>query len=96
MEGRSTREEALASYGAFSDQHAWKFRWMLRAQKIVPRIWPPLLNLVIRVMTRRPLVNWAFGHYLRIAPPEFAGDAAAGARSEPAPLAVAAGREAAA
>ena len=48
---------------------------MLRAQKIVPRIWPPLLNLVIRVMTRRPLVNWAFGHYLRIAPPEFAGEA---------------------
>jgi hypothetical protein len=26
-------------------------------------------------MTRRPLVNWAFGHYLRIAPPEFAGEA---------------------
>ena len=75
VEGRSTREEALASYGAFSDKHAWKFRWMLRAQKIVPRIWPPLLNLVIRVMTRRPLVKWAFGHYLRIAPPEFAGEA---------------------
>ena len=77
VEGRSTRDEALASYGAFSHKHAWKFRWMLRAQKIVPRIWPPLLNLVIRVMTRRPLVNWAFGHYLRIAPPEFAGEAPA-------------------
>ena len=48
---------------------------MLRAQKLVPRIWPPLLNLVIRAMTRRPLVDWAFGHYLRIAPPEFAGEA---------------------
>ena len=77
VEGRSTRDEALASYGAFSHKHAWKFRWMLRAQKIVPRIWPPLLNLVIRVMTRRRLVNWAFGHYLRIAPPEFAGEAPA-------------------
>ncbi len=75
VEGRSTREEALARYGKFSDRHAWKFRWMLRAQRIVPRIWPPLLNLVVRTMTRRPLVKWAFGHYLRIAPPEFAGEA---------------------
>ncbi len=75
VDGRQTREQALGTYGAFSDSHAWKFRWMLRAQKLVPRIWPPLLNLVIRVMTRRPLVNWAFGHYLRIAPPEFAGEA---------------------
>ena len=80
VEGRATREQALERYGAFSDRHAWKFRWMLRAQRLVPRIWPPLLNLVIRVMTRRPLVNWAFGHYLRIAPPEFAGRAPAPAR----------------
>jgi flavin-dependent dehydrogenase len=73
--GGQTRERALENYGEFSDGHVWKFRWMLRAQKLVPRIWPPLLNLVIRAMTRRPLVNWAFGHYLRIAPPEFAGEA---------------------
>ena len=77
VEGGQTREEALDAYGGFSDRHAWKFRWMLRAQRVVPRIWPPLLNLVIRTMTRRPLVNWAFGHYLRIAPPEFVGDASA-------------------
>ena len=80
VEGRATREQALERYGAFSDRHVWKFRWMLRAQKLVPRIWPPLLNLVVRVMTRRPLVNWAFGHYLRIAPPEFAGRAPASRR----------------
>ncbi len=94
VDGGQTREQALEVYGSFSDSHAWKFRWMLRAQKLVPRIWPPLLNLVIRLMTRRPLVNWAFGHYLRIAPPEFAGEAPAAL--EPAPLAVAAGSEAAA
>jgi hypothetical protein len=94
VSGEQTQEQALATYGEFSDRHAWKFRWMLRAQKLVPRIWPPLLNLVIRVMTRRPLVKWAFGHYLRIAPPEFVGERPAAL--EPAPLAVAAGREAAA
>jgi flavin-dependent dehydrogenase len=94
IEGRQDRAAALRRYSGFAAEHEWKFRWMLRAQKIVPRIWPPLLDLVIRVMTRRPLVNWAFGHYLRIAPPEFVGEAPR--RSEAPPLAVAAGREAAA
>jgi menaquinone-9 beta-reductase len=71
IEGRSTREQALARYGAFSDSHAWKFEWMLRAQRLVPRIAPRLLHGVISAMQRRRLVDWAFGHYLRIAPPEF-------------------------
>ena len=71
--GRAEPSEALRRYGAFSDSHEWKFRWMLRAQRIVPRIWPPLLNRVVSAMTRNRLVDWAFGHYLRIAPPEFAG-----------------------
>ena len=71
--GERSREAALESYATFSDDHAWKFRWMLRCQKLIPRVWPPLLNLVVRAMTRRRLVNWGFGHYLRIAPPEFAG-----------------------
>ena len=73
--GEQTREQALESYGSFSDSHAWKFNWMLRVQKILPRIWPPLLNRVVSAMQRRRLVTWAFGHYLRIAPPEFAGEA---------------------
>ena len=74
LAGEQTREpRRCARYGAFSDSHEWKFRWMLRAQRIVPRIWPPLLNRVVSAMTRKRLVDWAFGHYLRIAPPEFAG-----------------------
>jgi hypothetical protein len=28
---------------------------------------------VIRACGRKRFVDWAFGHYLRIAPPEFAG-----------------------
>ena len=72
LEGGSTREAALACYGAFSDSHEWKFRWMLRAQRIVPRVWPPLLNGVVSTLRAGAIVDWAFGHYLRIAPPEFA------------------------
>jgi flavin-dependent dehydrogenase len=75
VEGRQTREQALRAYGTFSDGHTWKFRWMLRAQKLVPRIWPRLLTRVVSAMERRRLVTWAFGHYLRIAPPEFAREA---------------------
>src|SRR5207244_1429138 len=41
LEGRRSRDEALRSYGAFSAAHEWKFRWMLRAQRIVPRIPAP-------------------------------------------------------
>ena len=75
--GGRTREEALRRYGAFSDSHEWKFRWMLRAQKTVPRVWPRALNAVVGTMQRRRLVDWAFGHYLAIAPPEFAAPSVA-------------------
>jgi hypothetical protein len=44
---------------------------MLRAQRIVPRVWPPLLNGVVSSLRAQAIVDWAFGHYLRIAPPEF-------------------------
>ena len=45
VEGRATRETALRRYGAFSDEHEWKFRWMLRAQRAVPRVPPRALAL---------------------------------------------------
>jgi flavin-dependent dehydrogenase len=73
--GQRTREQALHSYGAFSAAHEWKFRWLLNAQKIVPRIQPHVMNGIVSTMRRRALTDWAFGHYLRIAPPEFAGQA---------------------
>ena len=75
VEGRRTREDALRRYGQFSDSHEWKFRWMLRAQRLIPRLWPPVTHRVIGTMRHRRLVDWAFGHYLRIAPPEFAAGA---------------------
>jgi flavin-dependent dehydrogenase len=73
--GARTREQALHSYGAFSASHEWKFRWMLNAQKIVPRLHPRLTTRVVAQMQRRALTDWAFGHYLGVAPPDFAGPA---------------------
>jgi menaquinone-9 beta-reductase len=90
VEAGSTREAALARYGAFSDSHEWKFRWMLRAQRIVPRVWPPLLNGVVSTLRAGAIVDWAFGHYLRIAPPEFATASPPPRRRRPAPAQLAA------
>ncbi len=73
VEGRSTRERALARYAEFSDAHGSKFNWMLRTQRLVPRVPPRLLGLALRRMESERFVNWSFGHYLRIAPPTFAG-----------------------
>jgi flavin-dependent dehydrogenase len=69
LAGARTREEALAGYGAFSDAHEWKFRWMLRLQRTVPRLWPRVMHALVLGMRRRRVAEWAFGHYLRIAPP---------------------------
>jgi len=70
LDGRQTREQALARYGAFSDAHAWKFLWLKRVQNLVSRLNPtPAMPLAVRAMTNERLLRWAFGHYLQIAPP---------------------------
>jgi menaquinone-9 beta-reductase len=76
VDRRATREEALERYGRFSADHERKFKWMLRTQKAVPRVPPRLLAVALRGMERKSFVDWSFGHYLRIAPPEFAAPAA--------------------
>ncbi|HEU4599791.1 MAG TPA: NAD(P)/FAD-dependent oxidoreductase, partial [Solirubrobacterales bacterium] len=75
VEGRQSRDEAAATYASFHDSHEWKFRWMLRAQKLVPRVPPRLLGPLIRLMSSKRFVNWSFNHYLAIAPPAYAGSA---------------------
>jgi menaquinone-9 beta-reductase len=72
LAGRSTREQALAAYGAFSDAHRWKYECMLEVQHLVPKLRPRLLDGVTRVFARRRVSHWAFRHYLDIAPPSFA------------------------
>jgi flavin-dependent dehydrogenase len=71
VDGRATRETALRRYGNFSDEHEWKFRWMLRAQRAVPRVPPRVLALASRAMATRRFTHWAFDHYLEVAPPTF-------------------------
>jgi len=75
--GERTRDDALRRYGDFSDSHEWKYRWILRAQHAVPKVWPRVLHGVVGTMQRRRLVDWSFGHYRDIAPPEFVGPAPA-------------------
>jgi flavin-dependent dehydrogenase len=75
VEGRKDREAALRDYASFSASHRWKFEAMLRVQRLVPRIQPRMLGLMLRGMESQPFVDWSFGHYLGIAPPEFAGPA---------------------
>ena len=72
VEGRATREQALRRYHRFSAQHEWKFRWMLRTQRLVPRVPARALGAALRAMASRRFVDWSFGHYLEIAPPSFA------------------------
>ena len=74
LDGSQPRSEALSRYGDFCAEHEWKFRWMLRAQRLVPRVPPRLLGPAIRAMGSQRFVDWSFGHYLGIAPPEFAGE----------------------
>jgi flavin-dependent dehydrogenase len=74
VEGRQDRALALSRYGAFCDRHERAFRWLLRVQGLVSRVNPtPLMTPAVRAMSSSPrFIEWSFGHYLRIAPPEFA------------------------
>ena len=72
VEGWQDREAAAARYAAFNDSHEWKFRWMLRVQKLVPKIPPRLLGPMVRLLAAKRFIDWSFGHYLEIAPPGFA------------------------
>ncbi len=77
LRGAVTREMALRRYEAFSARHAWHFRWLLRVQRLVPRVPPPLLAAALRGMGTDAFVRWSFGHYLRIAHPAYARELAA-------------------
>ncbi len=72
VEGRATPDTSLRRYGAFSARHEWQFEWLLRAQKLVPRVPPRILASALNGMERGSFVDWSFGHYLKIAHPSFA------------------------
>jgi digeranylgeranylglycerophospholipid reductase len=71
LAGQRPADQALTSYGAFSASHARAFRWLLRCQRLIPRVAPRLLAGSLRAMQSRRFLDWAFGHYLEIAHPRF-------------------------
>src|SRR5439155_1272061 len=74
LDGRSTREQALQRYGAFSDGHARKFGWLLRVQRLVGQLTPSrAVTAAVRCVENPRLAAWIFEHYLAIAPPTFVG-----------------------
>jgi flavin-dependent dehydrogenase len=92
VEGRLTREQALERYAAFNAEHSWQFDSLLRAQRFIGAITRyRLLTTIVSAMDHQRLVDWSFGHYLAIAPPEFAlrpaAPAGAGRRVERSPRA---------
>jgi flavin-dependent dehydrogenase len=80
VEGRQAVSQALRRYDDFSAEHAWQFRWLLRAQQSVRHLHGPVLDRLTRALARPGLAHWGFRHYLAVAPPEFALPAPPAAR----------------
>ncbi len=72
LEGRRTREQALARYGAFSDSHERKYRWLLNVQRAIGQMTPSrAVTAIVHGFENQRLASWVFGRYLAIAPPSF-------------------------
>jgi flavin-dependent dehydrogenase len=83
LSGAQTREQALSRYHRFSAGHARPFRWMLRVQRLIPRVAPRALATGLNAIDHRRFMDWAFGHYLNVAHPDFAGQAGPAYRPAP-------------
>jgi menaquinone-9 beta-reductase len=87
LEGRQSREQALRRYHAFSASHALPFRWMLRVQRLIPRVAPRLLARGLHALEWKRFVDWSFGHYLNVAHPDFVASGSPGSAAARAALA---------
>jgi menaquinone-9 beta-reductase len=81
----ATASDALEHYSRFSASHARPFAWMLRSQRLVPRVAPRVLAGGLHAMQSKRFLDWAFGHYLEVAHPRFV---AAGPRRTPVQISV--------
>jgi menaquinone-9 beta-reductase len=73
LEGHSSREQALHRYGAFSAAHDWKYRSLFLSQRAIGRLTPTrAVTALARAFERPRVCEWAFEHYMRIAPASFA------------------------
>jgi len=81
LEGESTREQALARYGAFSDSHERKYRWLLQVQRGVGQLTTSrAVTAMVGAVENARLSSWLFKHYLAIAPPSFVSSSAPAGR----------------
>jgi flavin-dependent dehydrogenase len=86
IEGRQTREQALARYHSFNEDHRFAFDWLWRVQTIFSAMNKyPAMDTALDVMSRPRMIRWAFTHYLNIAPPSFALEGARPWGAEPRP-----------
>ena len=81
VDGKQSRDTAAERYDRFHEAHRWKFEAMLKVQRLVPRIRPRLLPALFAALSRPSVAAWSFQHYLRIAPPQFAGPPTAARRT---------------
>ena len=72
LDGRQSAGDALRRYHEFSAGHGLQFACMYAAQQSVRRLHGPVMDGLVRAFGRRRLAEWAFGHYLDIAPPSAA------------------------
>ena len=70
LDGAKSRDAALRDYATFSASHRRAYGLALRLQRVVPALPPRVLTLGLRAFT--PLVDRAFGWYLRQADPGMA------------------------
>ncbi len=86
LAGHRSREQALLGYGAFSDSHERKFRWLLNVQRAIGQITPSrAVTQLVRAFESRRLTRWVFDQYLAIAPPSYvtAGPGGSSASASP-------------
>jgi len=69
VNGEQRKEQALASYGAFSDAHAPFFRRALRLQRLIPALPPKALAGLLSIMGREKPCTRVFTWYLDQARP---------------------------
>ena len=69
LDGRSSREDALRAYAAFSAAHRRAFGLALALQRLIPAVPPRLLTLALRAFGRQALIDRSFGWYLEQAHP---------------------------
>jgi flavin-dependent dehydrogenase len=70
VDGCQDRAAALRRYAAFHDRHRPAFGRALALQRLIPRLPPRLLSLLLRVIGRQSVVDRAFGWYFDQARPD--------------------------